>query len=232
MQKQVRHLEAKRMAVHFPRLSCFEYISKICPKKRSSLSLNTIYDQSPKSFKNPCQRVSIFKKKTKTENKCLFSNSPWGGVSTLQGSTQTKLVKFYRIYRIPYMVRTWPKVRAKQFPFSKRRTNNFPFQTVREEGSQLYWTAHKPNWSPTSSLFSQEYIFCLHLVFTWHTIQPYNNFQIVNYKSTPKTGSPKIKVLYTLWSWTGTVRQEWLDGLLTKNGGWDLVGILGHCGHW
>ena len=53
------------------------------------------------------------------------------------------------------------KSRAKQFPFSKRRTNNFPFQTVREEGSQLYWTAHKPNWSPTSSLFSQEYIFCL-----------------------------------------------------------------------
>ena len=123
------------------------------------------------------------------------------------------------------MVRTWPKVRAKQFPFSKRRTNNFPFQTVREEGSQLYWTAHKPNWSPTSSLFSQEYIFCLHLVFTWHTIQPYNNFQIVNYKSTPKTGSPRIKVLYTLWSWTGTVRQEWLDRVLTKSGGWDLVGI-------
>ena len=58
------------------------------------------------------------------------------------------------------------KYHCKQFPFSRRRTNNFPFQTVREEGSQLYWTAHKPNWSPTSSLFQKEYIlftFGLHL---------------------------------------------------------------------
>ena len=97
MQKQVRHLEAKRMAVIQTLVIAF-----------SSFELFWVH------FQNLSQN-------------------------------KIKSVTEYHIWSEP---KVYQKPLSKSFHFQKKTTEkSVSFQTVLEEGSQLYSAAHKPNWS-------------------------------------------------------------------------------------
>ena len=82
------------------------------------------------------------------------------------------------------------KTHVKEFPLKKEQKTVSLYKQSLRRG--LNSTGQYTNQiGPPHLLSSHKNIFCLHLVFTWPRIQPYDNFKMAQHKSTQKNWFPQ-----------------------------------------